>query len=729
MKSHRPSFRSTSLFFRNRLARARQKPRLLKLRLLKDVYKDYRALGVPKTGFWSRLALQRSTSAGMSLQTSSSTAWSSAGNRDDKIQSASASSTSSSSLLPLQDELQPAVPQSRRQRLLGLARATRDTYIPKLTSVAQLATSGTQKSSQVEYDEFGLPISFPNGTMLTLFPSFTKPVTAADSQSNQDGYLVSVRGWMWCPGIMSRKNRLVLSLAKQLTKGGASGNEIQNRAIEKILQDSESSLDADTYDIESLSSASIESPYSDSSYVDKTIKERLSSFIATSIAKASLSIVIGSEDYSFADHLVQVSLFTDGRGHFEQEIFVPYKPSIVKVTASTDNSVYGFQEVTIVCPSGFGIISDIDDTVKHTGVIGDKRELMHRLLTGHINSWNIPAVVEWYQELMSIPSATFHYVSNSPWQLYSVIHQYFEAVKLPPGSIHLKQYSGNIIGSLREPSSSRKRKTLVKILEDYPQKKFICIGDSGEHDFEAYVDLARSYPNRIMAIYIRAIPGSFSSLPDLEILTKIKWMTSDWKQRRLLKKMKKDTLIREENAIENLIDMDLNVDSSEALARALKLPPLIPRKPDSLKGQRLDKLVEQTPPPVPARRRNAFDPERSFNRTGRPESTKIYAKSREQSPEGKPPALPRRKEPNNRSPEPRNNAFDNLQTLYGVNDEFELEEVDEKGALWIQKVNIALHELNNTETDVAFFEDEDEDFFKATLEGLQSKVENGANVY
>ena len=44
-----------------------------------------------------------------------------------------------------------------------------------------------------------------------------------------------------------------------------------------------------------------------------------------------------------------------------------------------------------------------------------------------------------------------------------------------------------------------------------------------------------------------------------------------------------------------------------------------------------------------------------------------------------------------------------------------LEDVDEKGALWIQKLVVALHDLEHTQTDVRFFEDDDEAFFQATL--------------
>ena len=656
----------------------------MKLRLLRDVYRDYKELQAPKAGFWSRLPIQRFRSVGMPLPAPPGVY---------TRPNAAEGSLSLAPLLPQPSAVlghsQESAPagQSRRQRLLGLARATRDMYIPKLSSMAQLATSGVLRSPPLEFDEFGLPISFPAGTVLTIFPSFTRPVSV--DTPGKAGYLVGIRGWMWCPGLMSRKNRLVLSLAKQLTKSG-SADDVSLRAIDRYNQDSVS-LDPDVSDQESLASSTMLNS-ADPSTLDKLIKERLGLFIAQSIGKASLRVVVGSESADNPGKLVETKLFTDGRGHFQAEIFVKYKPSLVLVNATAEDSIYAFLEVKIAKPDGLGIISDIDDTVKHTGVIGDKRELMNRLLTGHLSSWNIPVVVRWYQDILALTGATFHYVSNSPWQLFNLIHQYFETVKLPLGSIHLKQYSGNIVASLREPSSSRKGKTLVKILEDYPQKKFLCVGDSGEHDFDAYVALAKAYPNRIMAIYIRVVLGSFSLLNDHDILKKLQRMTAEWKRRRRIRAVRQAAV-----PVANTLDLHLNVASPNAVSRSQKLPPLVPKKPPSLKSQAV-----QVAPAIPVRK-------------SRPSGDGAKSIMRGLSPERRPRTpLPRPREVFN-SLENEATAFDNLNTLYGVNDKFELEDVDEKGALWIQKLVVALHDLEHTQTDVRFFEDDDEAFFQATL--------------
>src|SRR5690242_20016866 len=98
----------------------------------------------------------------------------------------------------------------------------------------------------------------------------------------------------------------------------------------------------------------------------------------------------------------------------------------------------------------------------------------------------------------------FHYVSNSPWQLYPVISTYFSMAGLPPGSFHLKQYSGMMQG-IFEPVAERKKSTLDKIARDFPERNFILIGDSGEADLEVYTDFVLENPGRVVAVFIRDV--------------------------------------------------------------------------------------------------------------------------------------------------------------------------------------------------------------------------------
>ncbi|KAL6676500.1 hypothetical protein ACI3L0_004209 [Candidozyma auris] len=595
-------------------------------------------------------------------------------------------------------------PTSRRQRLMGFARATRDTYLPRITNSVSSMTSNIGSKS-IEYDEFGMLAALPQNTQFTLYPSYTRKVG--------NKYVVNVRGWMWCPGTMSRKNRLVISLAKQVTR---SNDDTAQVAVDRLEHDPKLSQDVavpDQNDSDSISiststsgssSASAASP--NSKDMDVRLRGRLSSFLARSIPNAGLAIVVGAVSPLKDGDLRMVSVVTDPNGHFKADIEIPYEPSVIQVKSKLDETVCAFQEVSIVETEGYGVISDIDDTVKLTGVVGEKRELMRRLLLGDIDSWELKPVVSWFNQLSNRLKATFHYVSNSPWQLYSTIQEYFHHVGLPSGSFHLKQYTGNIMSSLMEPSSSKKRSSLSRILEDFPKKQFICVGDSGEHDFEAYVDLAKSYPGQVRAIYIRAVDDSLSDVDDNNILTEIHRSLKVWKSKQPSNHVASQ--IGKTNDF-NLIDLS---DSSMKTAEKDKeetsshrLRPMIPKKPASLKGRAIHKA-----PPLPERRYlrpSQTDTELIHKNIATRHGQGLYS-DRAPSPAS-----------SNESDSDSDHLSDRIDvmSIHGNRSFYELEDYDKKGALWLQRLTIALKELDGKGVDIAFFNDNDEEFF---LESLQS---------
>jgi phosphatidate phosphatase APP1 len=82
----------------------------------------------------------------------------------------------------------------------------------------------------------------------------------------------------------------------------------------------------------------------------------------------------------------------------------------------------------------------------------------------------------------SSEGAHIHYVSNGPWQVYPVLNEFFEKEQFPQGSMHLRQISAQelIIGK----PGKHKLEVIPKIFQDFPHRKFILVGDTGEIDPE-----------------------------------------------------------------------------------------------------------------------------------------------------------------------------------------------------------------------------------------------------
>jgi phosphatidate phosphatase APP1 len=111
----------------------------------------------------------------------------------------------------------------------------------------------------------------------------------------------------------------------------------------------------------------------------------------------------------------------------------------------------------------------------------------------------------WEREL----EATFHYVSASPWHLFPFLEEFLKVQDFPEGTWHLRDFrlAGRGLASAFRSSKSVKRKHIEGLLACYPERRFIFVGDSGEHDAEIYGTIARECPRQVQAIYIRNVTG------------------------------------------------------------------------------------------------------------------------------------------------------------------------------------------------------------------------------
>ncbi|KAF8878864.1 hypothetical protein BD779DRAFT_1553564 [Infundibulicybe gibba] len=163
------------------------------------------------------------------------------------------------------------------------------------------------------------------------------------------------------------------------------------------------------------------------------------------------------------------------------------------------------------CP--IRVISDIDDTVKHSGVLSGARAVFHNVFVKELRDIIIPGMGEWYTSMWD-RGVRFHYVSNGPFELLPVINEFFAVSKLPPGSIKLRSYGGrSLFNGLLSAPAARKRGGVLEVLNSLPDSRFFLIGDTGEQDLELYAEIAIERPDQILAVFVRDT-GTTEPIPD-----------------------------------------------------------------------------------------------------------------------------------------------------------------------------------------------------------------------
>ncbi|KYK56423.1 actin patch protein [Drechmeria coniospora] len=195
------------------------------------------------------------------------------------------------------------------------------------------------------------------------------------------------------------------------------------------------------------------------------------------------------------------TVLTNDAGHFMVRAPLDFVPTNVRVLANERLSAT--QEIHVTEPRGVSLITDIDDTIKHSNISGGAREIFRNTFVRDLDGLTVDGVREWYGRMHEL-GVCFHYCSNSPWQLFPVLASFFKLGRLPPGSLHLKQYSGMLQG-IFEPVAERKKSTLNRLMTDFAERRFILVGDSGEADLEVYTDLVLANPGRILAVFIRDV--------------------------------------------------------------------------------------------------------------------------------------------------------------------------------------------------------------------------------
>ena len=157
-------------------------------------------------------------------------------------------------------------------------------------------------------------------------------------------------------------------------------------------------------------------------------------------------------------------------------------------------------------PTGLSVISDIDDTVKVTDVL-NRRRLWEATFYKPFAA--VAGMADAYQRLAA-RGATFHYVSSSPWHLTEPLLVFLGTTGLPVSSISLKhaRLKDRTALNILKPGRETKPPAIEAILQRYPERRFILIGDSGEDDPEVYAQALRRHPKQITRIFIRNITAA-----------------------------------------------------------------------------------------------------------------------------------------------------------------------------------------------------------------------------
>jgi phosphatidate phosphatase APP1 len=171
----------------------------------------------------------------------------------------------------------------------------------------------------------------------------------------------------------------------------------------------------------------------------------------------------------------------------------------------------GVGSIIIPHENQFAYISDIDDTflISHSSNL---RKRLYVLFTKNAHSRKpFEGVVKHYRLLASSYTTKdnpnpFFYVSSSEWNLYDFIKEFTRKNELPEGVFLLSQIKKlSEVWKTGATKHATKFMRIARILEAYPDQKFILLGDDSQQDPTIYTGIVTHFPGRIVSVYLRHV--------------------------------------------------------------------------------------------------------------------------------------------------------------------------------------------------------------------------------
>lgn len=145
---------------------------------------------------------------------------------------------------------------------------------------------------------------------------------------------------------------------------------------------------------------------------------------------------------------------------------------------------------------GVLLISDLDDTIK----ISHTQSRLVTVYRGLFRSSAFAGMAQLYGELLHAASSEFCLVSSSPPQIRGKIEYFLEKNGFPEARIFLRDW-------IRQTSIVKYKLGTILSLVEKAERPVLLIGDDTEHDPEVFAHVAKRFPEKVAARYLRTVKG------------------------------------------------------------------------------------------------------------------------------------------------------------------------------------------------------------------------------
>ncbi|NQX13677.1 DUF2183 domain-containing protein [Microbacteriaceae bacterium VKM Ac-2855] len=215
---------------------------------------------------------------------------------------------------------------------------------------------------------------------------------------------------------------------------------------------------------------------------------------------------------------VAVTIEADGQRHevvadrggvVDADIPVSLTPGWHTISISTAESESVEAPVFIVAPdSRIGIVSDIDDTVMVTALPRPFVAAWNTFVLDEHARMPTPGMAVFLDRFSSQhPGSPVIYLSTGAWNVAPALTRFLSRNLYPSGALLLTDW-GPTHDRFFRSGREHKEQNLRRLVAEFPDVRWLLVGDDGQHDEEIYSTFAAEYPQHVAAIAIRQLSPS-----------------------------------------------------------------------------------------------------------------------------------------------------------------------------------------------------------------------------
>ncbi|GAA4381925.1 App1 family protein [Agromyces bauzanensis] len=221
------------------------------------------------------------------------------------------------------------------------------------------------------------------------------------------------------------------------------------------------------------------------------------SFTSVPVGDVPVIIEIGDE---------RIEVLADRGGVVDTKIPVALEPGWHQVSLRTEGSETVEAPVWIVGPDvRFGLISDVDDTVMVTALPRPFVAFWNTFVLDEHARIPTPGMAVLYERLVRThPGAPVIYLSTGAWNVAPTLTRFLSRNLYPAGPLLLTDWGPTHDRWFRS-GREHKEENLRRIAGEFPDIRWLLVGDDGQHDEELYARFAAEHPERVAAVAIRRL--------------------------------------------------------------------------------------------------------------------------------------------------------------------------------------------------------------------------------